>query len=124
QLTRPPKLSCACGVPNSGTVTFLDAGSPIGTGSVTAGVATFSTSSLSLGAHSISARFEGVAGFLPSTSATSVETIGKVATATALIASVDRSTFARPVTYTATVTATVGTPVGSVTFYDGVNALA
>ncbi|MBV9493545.1 MAG: M36 family metallopeptidase, partial [Acidobacteria bacterium] len=122
-LTLTATVTSASGSPNSGTVTFLDGGSPIGTGSVSAGVATFSTSSLSAGSHTLSARFEGIAGFLPSTSATFTETIGKIATSSALVVSVSRTTFSRPVTLTATVTGTTGTPTGTVTFYDGVNVL-
>jgi hypothetical protein len=104
-------------------VTFLDGGSPIGTGSVTAGAASFSTSSLTAGSHTLSARFEGITGYLPSTSPTFVETIGKIATTTTVNLSVSRSFFSRPVTLTATVAGTTGTPTGSVTFYDGVNSL-
>ncbi|MEA2572342.1 MAG: large repetitive protein [Acidobacteriota bacterium] len=122
-LTLYATVNSAAGAPNSGTVTFLDAGSPIGTGSVTAGAASFSTSSLAPGSHTLSARFEGITGYLPSTSPTFVETIGKIATATNVNVSVSRSFFSRPVTLTATVTGTTGTPTGSVTFYDGVNTL-
>ncbi|HKO56483.1 MAG TPA: M36 family metallopeptidase, partial [Thermoanaerobaculia bacterium] len=122
-LTLTATVNSSAGAPNSGTVTFLDGGSPIGTGPVSAGVATYSTSSLSAGSHTLSARFEGITGFLPSTSATYVQTIGKIATSTGVVASVSRSNFSRPVTFTATVTGTTGTPTGSVTFFDGINVL-
>jgi hypothetical protein len=122
-LTLYATVNSGAGAPNSGTVTFLDAGSPIGTGPVTAGSAQFSTSSLTPGSHTISARFEGITGYLPSTSPTFVQTIGRIATATSVNVSVSRSFFSRPVTLTATVTGTTGTPTGSVTFYDGVNTL-
>lgn len=46
----------------SGTVTFLDGTTPIGTGTLNAaGQATFSTAALAAGAHPITARFEGTA---------------------------------------------------------------
>ncbi|HEV7922071.1 MAG TPA: Ig-like domain repeat protein, partial [Thermoanaerobaculia bacterium] len=122
-LTLTATVNSASGAPNSGTVTFLDAGSPIGTGPVSAGVATFSTSSLSAGSHTLSARFEGIPGFLPSTSPTYTQTIGTIATTSVVVASVSRSNFSRPVTFTATVTGTTGTPTGTVTFFDGVNTL-
>jgi hypothetical protein len=122
-LTLTATVSSAAGAPNSGTVTFLDGGSPIGSGPVAAGVATFNTSSLSAGSHTLSASYGGAAGFLPSTSASYTQTIGKIATNSALVVSVSRSNFSRPVTFTATVTGTTGTPTGSVTFYDGINVL-
>jgi hypothetical protein len=53
----------------TGTVSFLDGTTNIGTGNLTAGVATFTTSTLATGPHSITASYAGVAGaFNPSTS--------------------------------------------------------
>ena len=43
----------------TGTVTFYDGAAPIGTGVLTAGLATFSTSSLAVGSHSITAVYSG-----------------------------------------------------------------
>src|SRR5204863_913909 len=43
----------------TGNVEFLDATTVIGTGPLSAGVATFTTSSLASGAHSIRARYNG-----------------------------------------------------------------
>jgi outer membrane autotransporter protein len=54
----------------AGTVTFLDGGHPIGTGVLAAGVATFTTASLTIGEHFITADYGGATGFLASTSAT------------------------------------------------------
>jgi hypothetical protein len=122
-LTLTANVTSAAGAPNSGTVTFLDNGSPIGTGSVSAGVATFGTTSLSAGAHTLSARFEGITGYLPSTSATFTETIGKVATSTTVTSDVTVQLATRPVTLFAVVTA-VSTPTGSVRFYDGATLLS
>lgn len=121
-LTLTANVTSVAGAPNGGSVTFLDNGSPIGSGAVSAGIAAYSTTSLSVGAHSLSARFEGTLGYLPSTSAASVQTIGKAATTTTLNASTGRTYFGRPLMYTATVTGSA-TPAGSVTFYDGANAI-
>ncbi|HEV2186445.1 MAG TPA: Ig-like domain repeat protein [Stellaceae bacterium] len=53
----------------TGTVTFLDSGQAIGAATLAAGVATFTTSSLSIGTHSITASYGGANTFLASTSA-------------------------------------------------------
>jgi hypothetical protein len=48
------------------TVTFFDGPKQIGTGATSAGVATFTTSSLKVGTHTIKAKFPGYAFFKPS----------------------------------------------------------
>jgi len=67
----------------TGTVTFLDGTNSIGTGNLSAGVATFTTTSLAVGAHSITASYPGASGsivFSPSTSAAISVTISAPAT--------------------------------------------
>jgi LPXTG-motif cell wall-anchored protein len=60
----------------TGTVTFLDGTSTLGTGTLNAsGVATYSTSSLSVGTHSITAQYSGDTNFAPSVSSAITETI-------------------------------------------------
>lgn len=60
----------------TGTVTFLDGTSTLGTGTLNAsGVATYSTVTLSLGSHSISASYSGDASNAASTSAAIVVTV-------------------------------------------------
>ena len=62
-------LSSSAGLPANGdTVTFLDNTTPLGTGTVTAGVATFTTTSLAIGTHPITAVFGGDANFTTQTS--------------------------------------------------------
>jgi len=51
-----------------GTVSFLDGATVLGTGTLAAGTATYTTSSLSVGSHTITARYEGDSGDLSSTS--------------------------------------------------------
>jgi hypothetical protein len=53
--------------PPSGTVTFLDSGTPIGTGTLSGGKATFTTT-LTAGSHSITAVYNGDSNYLTSTS--------------------------------------------------------
>lgn len=54
-------------IPPAGIVTFLDGGSPIGTGTVSGGVATFVTSSLATGTHIITVSYQGDGTFDPGT---------------------------------------------------------
>ncbi|MEI6567921.1 MAG: Ig-like domain-containing protein, partial [Verrucomicrobiota bacterium] len=51
----------------TGTVTFKDGTSTLGTGTLSGGVATFATSSLALGSHTITAEYAGDSGYLGST---------------------------------------------------------
>jgi trimeric autotransporter adhesin len=66
--------STAGGAP-TGAVSFLDNGTQVGTGAVSNGLAIFSTSSLSVGSHSISAQYSGNSIFAASTSASTNETV-------------------------------------------------
>jgi hypothetical protein len=58
-------VSPATGTP-TGTVTFYDGGTQIGTGELSNGVATFTTSSLAKGNHAITAQYAGDANFAAS----------------------------------------------------------
>lgn len=111
------------GIP-PGIVTFLDAGTPIGTGTLVGGVATFTTSSLTPGTYDITARYEGSSDFRSSTSATPlVQNVLQAVTNTTVTSSSPTSVFGQPVTFTATVSVTngVGIPDGQVRFVaDGV----
>ena len=103
----------------TGSVTFKDGGATLGTGPLNGGAATFVTSALGIGVHSITAEYSGDSNFNASMSDVLTQTVNKVNTATALTGSPNPSTFGQPVTFTATVTSGAGTPTGSVTFKDG-----
>ncbi|MGB6742615.1 MAG: Ig-like domain repeat protein, partial [Terracidiphilus sp.] len=60
-------VTSSVGTP-TGTVTFLDGATPLGMGTLSGGVATFATSSLAAGSHSITAAYGGDANFLGATS--------------------------------------------------------
>ena len=67
--------------PTGGTVQFLDGSTALGTVAVQSGAASLSVSTLSVGAHSITAVYSGDgAAYLGSTSAAFTETVGKAAT--------------------------------------------
>jgi hypothetical protein len=106
----------------TGTVTFKDGASTIGTATLNgSGQAVLTTSSLSLGNHSITAVFGGDATFAGSTSAPVAFQVGPggTATTTKLMSSANPSVAGQPVTFTAAITASAGTPTGNVAFKDG-----
>ncbi len=105
----------------TGTVTFLDGGVSIGTGTLAGGTATFATSSLALGAHSITASYSGDNHFQVSSATAISQTINRAGTSTALTSSANPSVLGQSVTFTAKVAASApsaGTPTGTVTFLD------
>jgi len=109
----------------TGTVTFKDGTTVLGTGAVNgAGVATFSTSNLSVGSHSITAEYGGDVNFNGSTSGALLQVITKVPTTTTLTSSPNPSRCGQSVTFTATVSASGGTPTGTISFDDGATHLA
>jgi YVTN family beta-propeller protein len=114
-------VSSALGTP-TGTVTFTDGASPLGTSTLINGQASFNTAGLTLGSHSIVAAYAGDANFQNSTSAPLTQVV-LAATTTALTSSVNPSLPSQPVTFTATVSGSGGTPTGTVTFKDGSNSL-
>jgi hypothetical protein len=110
--------------PNGETVTFLEGTKVLGTGALSGGSASFSTSTLFLGTNVIRAAYGGDANFASSKSNAVTQVVNKAATTTALASSVNPSTFGQSVTFTATVKPQFsGTVTGSVTFYDGTIAL-
>jgi hypothetical protein len=118
-------VSPGAGTP-TGTVTFQDGSTVLGTGTlqVVNGVdeATFTTSALAVGSHSITAVYSGDSDFVTSTSSSVREKINKASTTTTLSSSVNPSSFGQPVTFTATIGVVApgaGTPTGTVTFKDG-----
>jgi hypothetical protein len=109
----------------TGTVSFLDGTTVIGTGTLSGGTATFTTSALALGSHPIKASYGGSSSFTGSTSAALTQTvlIGSTSTVTS---SANPSVFGQSVTFTATVHAASGsqTPTGTVQFLDGTTVIA
>ena len=120
----------------SGAVNFLDAGTLIGSGTLTPGpnnlaTVTFTTANLTLGTHPITAVYAGNTDFNPATSAVLNQVIqpvslGNQASLTTLTADLNPSAPKQLVTFTAQVQlpgvfATVAT--GTVTFLDGTTVL-
>src|SRR5262249_58437238 len=110
----------------TGTVTFLDGTTVLGTGSLSGGTASFSTAALSVSGHSITASYGGDGNFTTSTSAVLTQTVNQDGTSTSLASSANPSVFGQTVIFTATVTANApgrGTPTGTMTFLDGTTVL-
>jgi hypothetical protein len=117
-------VSSASGTP-TGTVVFRDllTNTVLGTGTISGGVATFSTNTLA-GTFSVSAFYAGgTAGFAPATSATITLTeVGATSSTTLAATNLATAAIGKSVTFTATVTDTATTnPItaGSVVFRTG-----
>jgi hypothetical protein len=113
------------GVP-TGSVAFKDGATTLGSGTLNAsGVATFATSSLTAGGHSITAVYGGDSNYTGSTSPALTQQVSQASTSTALSSSANPSTQGQSVTFTATVSPCSGAvkPTGTVTFLDGTTAL-
>ena len=115
-------VSPGAGTP-TGTVEFFDGATDLGSGTlVNAGTATFTTSTLSVGSHSITAVYGGDTDFLGGTSNVLTQSVNSAATTTTLVSSLDPSVFGQSVSLTATVAVVApgtGVPTGSVEFFDG-----
>jgi Bacterial Ig-like domain (group 3)/FG-GAP-like repeat len=109
-------------VPNGEPVTFFDGTTAIGTGATLRGVARFTTSSLTVGTHTIKATYPGDAEFKPS-SGTVKQVVNKYPTTTTLTSSLNPSHFGQAVTFTAHVTSTGPAPIGTVRFLDGTTGI-
>jgi len=111
------------GGPLTGTITFEDGGAPIGTASVNGSSpvgTTFSTTSLAVGSHVITAVYSGDTNNSPSNPSTSITVVvQQITTTTALASSANPGVLGQAITLTATVSSTGLTAGGSITFQDG-----
>ncbi|HEY6392594.1 MAG TPA: Ig-like domain repeat protein, partial [Bryobacteraceae bacterium] len=123
-LTLTAALSVMTGSPANvtGSVVFLDAaGSLLGNAPVVNGSASFTTSSLQRGTHSLSVQYFGDSIFGPSISAPVSVTIADPQSSVALVANPSPAAAGQPVTLTATVTPSSAT--GTVIFFNGTTSL-
>jgi hypothetical protein len=106
----------------TGTVTFKDGTTVVGTATVSNGVATLVLSSLTAGRHPLTAVFSDPNGnFVSSTSSSVFVTVTAAKTSATLQSSASSTIYGQPVTLTATVTnsQTTALPTCKVTFKDG-----
>ena len=116
--------SATGGIP-TGTVSFKDGSAVIGTGTLNAqGIATFSSTTLAVGTHIITAVYSGDGNYLASTSATVTVVVQLAPTTTSLATSANPSLVGQSLTLTATVTSITANPTGNVNFMDGATLLS
>jgi hypothetical protein len=129
-------ISGNAGQAPTGTVTFEDGSTVLGTATLStitadtadlwSAQATFTTSTLATGMHTIQAIYNGDSGYLGSSASLSQNVSSATATAstTTLSSSATAALPGQAVTFTATVTGSGGgTPTGTVTFHDGSTVL-
>lgn len=109
----------------TGTVTFRDGGTALGTSPLVSGVATLSTTALSVATHSLTATYNGDSNFITSTSNAVSQVVTKAATSTALTSFENPTIFGNSTLLTATLTVTSGsgTPTGTITFKNGTTTI-
>lgn len=116
-ITFTASVTSAGGTP-TGTVTFYDGATELGAETLdSSGVATYATSTLTIGTHTIKASYGGSAAF-DTSSATLSQIVDVDITTLILTSSVNPSYYGASVTFTATASSSDVTPTGTVTFYD------
>jgi len=123
-ITFTATVSSSAGTP-SGSVSFYDGSTLLGSGTLALGVAAYATSSLAVGAHSITAAYGGNSNFSALTSSVLTETLtAPIATSITLLTAPNPAIAGQSVALTATVApAPTGTPAGTVSFYSGTTLL-
>jgi hypothetical protein len=114
------------GIP-TGTVTFMDGTTALGSATLDDGVARFSSNALAVGTHSITAVYSGDDEFLTSTSRALTQTVAKARVVVALSPAPLTATANTPITFTINVTPANSGPVmptGTITLTDGTRAIA
>jgi amino acid permease len=118
-ITFTATVTSTVGTP-TGSVDFYDDEVLMGAGTLnSSGEATFSTSAIQVGTHVVTAMYTGDSNYAASVGTLSPnQQVNKASTATTLVSLPNPSVYGQAITFTATVTSTVGTPTGSVDFYD------
>ena len=118
-ITFTATVSSEVGAP-TGSVSFYDGTTLLGSGTLGLGLAIYTTSGLAVGAHSITAMYAGDSNFSTQTSSALTETITLVITTITVTGSPNPQYDGQPATLTATVApAPTGSPAGIISFYSG-----
>jgi hypothetical protein len=110
----------------TGSVSFFDGSTVLGSVALSGGVARFTTAALALGSHSIHAIYAGDTAYAGSQSGAAGVSVRPDATTTVVTPSANPAAVKHALTLTIVVTASApggGTPTGTVTFYDGKKSL-
>jgi plastocyanin len=117
-------VTSGAGTP-TGTVAFKDGSTALGSMTLDSqGHAIFTTSTLSVGTHSIVAAYQGSQTFLASASTTLAQVVNKATPTVSLTSSPNPSVVGGPVALSINVSSGVGVPSGSVALTEGASALA
>jgi hypothetical protein len=108
----------------TGTVTFYDGGSSIGTGTISGTTATLAISTLTGGAHTITAGWSGNPNYAEATSTSIQQTVNRSSVTINSASSLVTSVYGDYVVWTFTVSGSGVTPTGSLTVSDVANTLA
>jgi hypothetical protein len=116
--------STAGAPPNGEIITFKSGTISLGTGTLSSGMASLTTTALLGGTDSITSAYGGDADFAGSTSTAVSQVVGKASSSTTLKSSLNPSTYGQSVTLTASVSGQFGgTVTGTVTFSNGSTSL-
>ncbi len=109
----------------SGTITFLDGSTTLGTAALSGGTASLTVTTFATGSHTLTASYGGATGFSTSTSAAVTLTVNpvSVATTTTMTATPSPAAAGTNIVLTANTSAALGSPAGIVTFFDGSTSL-
>ena len=111
----------------TGTMTFLDGSTILGTSQITSGIATLSTNGLSVGTHAITAVYSGDSNYNAFTSQPLTEVVTPTATSLTLSSTLNPIVYGQSFDIQATVSSTVvGTlaPTGTISYFLGTTPLA
>ena len=122
----PVTFTAQTAVSATGTITFYDGATIIGTGTLSSGTATFTLNSLGAGTHSITASYGGDSNYLSAVSAAVSQVVTKFPVNITVTSSQNPSNYGQSVTFTFTATGVPGLaiPSGSIAFSDGSTPLA
>jgi sugar lactone lactonase YvrE len=103
----------------AGPVTFKDGSTIMGAAAIVSGTASFSTSTLTVGQHSVVATYSGISTFASSSSAPFFLNVQPGTTVTSLASAANPSAGGGPLLLTVVVSGNTTMPTGDVTFLDG-----
>ncbi|WP_263357652.1 Ig-like domain repeat protein, partial [Acidicapsa ligni] len=101
-----------------GSITFYDGGTSIGTAPISSNTATFATSTLPSGSHTITAGWLGDGNYVAVTSSSITQTVYQNGSVTQVSSGINPVTYGQNVTFRALVNTEGGVPTGTVTFKD------